>query len=236
MNDMINTKVRTHKNLYGVAEKFYGFTARQWIFLILAFVICIPGYLWLKPVIGEELTSWLVILTGGPIILMGFVDIQGLSLPKLIPFLVRHFIDFNKPLAYKTQKQLDQEAWERSREGRKAKRQKEKEARLEEKLQKGTRSLTAVPVRTAGAAEKVSREVEGMNRAERRKALRVLKKEERARARNEELERQQTRELAMAMRRYGVDPADVTVSGPFLAGIHEKKERRKGDEKIPVAN
>ncbi len=77
MNDMINTKVRTHKNLYGVAEKFYGFTARQWIFLILAFAICIPGYLWLKPVIGEELTSWLVILTGGPIILMGFVDIQG---------------------------------------------------------------------------------------------------------------------------------------------------------------
>ncbi|WP_435052759.1 hypothetical protein, partial [Faecalibaculum rodentium] len=80
---------------------------------------------------------------GGPIILMGFVDIQGLSLPKLIPFLVRHFIDFNKPLTYKTQKQLDQEAWERSREGRKAKKQKANEARRQEKLQKGARSLTA---------------------------------------------------------------------------------------------
>ncbi|WP_285939130.1 PrgI family protein [Faecalibaculum rodentium] len=236
MNDMINTKVRTHKNLYGVAEKFYGFTARQWIFLILAFVICIPGYLWLKPVIGEELTSWLVILTGGPIILMGFVDIQGLSLPKLIPFLVRHFIDFNKPLTYKTQKQLDQEAWERSREGRKAKKQKANEARRQEKLQKGARSLTAAPDKPTGATEKAAQGLEGMNWTERRRAFRARKREEKARAKNEELERQQTRELAMAMRRHGVDPADVTVSGPFLTGMHKKKERRKGDEKIPVVN
>ncbi|WP_276815190.1 PrgI family protein [Faecalibaculum rodentium] len=236
MNDMINTKVRTHKNLYGVAEKFYGFTARQWIFLILAFVICVPGYLSLKPVIGEEPTSWLAILTGGPIILMGFVDIQGLSLPKLIPFLIRHFIDFNKPLVYKTQKQLDQEAWERSREGRKAKKQKKKEARQEEKLRSRTARLTTVPVTPTRADEKPFRELATMSRTEQRKALRARKKEEKARIRNEELERQQTRELAMAMRRHGVNPADVNISGPFFAGSHEKKERRKGDEKIPVVN
>lgn len=54
-------KIRTHKELSDVAEKYWGFTFRQWIFLALTAVIVVPLYIYTKPIIGDELASWIVI-------------------------------------------------------------------------------------------------------------------------------------------------------------------------------
>ena len=48
---MDDIRIRTHKELSGVAEKYYGFTFRQWLFLVLTGIITVPTYLYLTPIL-----------------------------------------------------------------------------------------------------------------------------------------------------------------------------------------
>lgn len=100
--EMDRIEPRIHDEIKDYKEKFYNFTIRQWLFAILIVIIVVPLYLFLSPIIGSDLTGWLVIIVAGPIGFIGFIPIQGLSAEKMIFFWKRNYINFAKPILYKT--------------------------------------------------------------------------------------------------------------------------------------
>lgn len=97
---------RIHDEIKDYKEKFYNFTLRQWIFGILIVITTVPLYLFLSPKLGSDITGWLVIIVAVPIGFFGFIPIQGLSAEKIIFFWKRNYINFAKPLLYKTEEEL----------------------------------------------------------------------------------------------------------------------------------
>ena len=100
---------RIHDEIKDYKEKFYNFTLRQWLFGILVVITTVPTYIFLSPIIGSNLTGWLVIFIALPIGFFGFVPIQGLNAERIIFYWKRNYIDFAKPLIYKTKEEQDLE-------------------------------------------------------------------------------------------------------------------------------
>lgn len=94
---------RIHDEIKDYKEKFYNFTIRQWLFAILILIIVVPLYLYLSPILGSDITGWIVILVAGPIGFIGFIPIQGLSAEKMIFFWKRNYINFAKTICYRTE-------------------------------------------------------------------------------------------------------------------------------------
>jgi hypothetical protein len=190
---MDRIRIRTHKELSGVTEKYMGFSFKQWFFILLALAITLPFYFYARNYLGEELTSWIVIFVGAPIMLCGFLEVQGLTFARLVPFLFRHYLDFAKPLEYKTQEQLEREKWERSREGKK---ELKKQRKREEKM------LTdqAKAIQRKGKSE--SADGEFLSKKELRQMKKSLKKEVRQKRKMQKIQREQTRQLARAHEKY----------------------------------
>lgn len=97
---------RIHDEIKDYKEKFYNFTLRQWLFGILIVITTVPLYLLLSPKIGSDLTGWIVILVAIPIGFFGFIPIQGLNAEKIIFYWKRNYINFAKPIIYKTEEEL----------------------------------------------------------------------------------------------------------------------------------
>lgn len=100
---------RVHDEFRDYKEKFYNFTIRQWLFGILIVIIVVPMYLFLSPIIGSDITGWLVILVAMPLAFLGFIPIQNMNAEKIIFYWKRNYINFAKPLVYKTKEDLLQE-------------------------------------------------------------------------------------------------------------------------------
>lgn len=100
---------RIHDEIKDYKEKFYNFTLRQWIFGILILITTVPLYLVLSPKIGSNIAGWLVILVAIPIGFVGFISIQGLNAERIMFFWKRNYINFAKPILYKTEEELLQE-------------------------------------------------------------------------------------------------------------------------------
>ena len=75
------------KNFQEWQKNYYGFTFRQWLFLVLTGIITVPTYLYLTPILGDEISSWIVIIMGLPLMLCGFLTLQGMTADRLLPFL-----------------------------------------------------------------------------------------------------------------------------------------------------
>lgn len=100
---------RIHDEFRDYKEKFYNFTIRQWLFGILIVIIVVPMYLFLSPVIGSDITGWLVILVAMPLAFFGFIPIQNMNAEKIIFYWKRNYINFAKPLVYKTKTDIELE-------------------------------------------------------------------------------------------------------------------------------
>lgn len=194
---MEQIEIRTHEDFSNVSEKYYGFTLKQWLSIIITAVINIPLYIKLLPILGDELASWIVILIALPLMAFGFIVIQGLHFEQLVPYLYRAYIKFIKPLAYKTDKQIEEEKM-----AKKKKRLKEKKKASKQKTKK--KKVAKVEEQPEVIEEpKISRkDKKQMIKAERKQA-KENKKLEKQRVKELRLERKQAKELAKAKKKYG---------------------------------
>lgn len=106
---MDQIEVRIHEEINDYQEKFYWFTFRQWLAVILYGITAIPFYLNFRNVIGEEPISYLIVLYAIPFALIGFIPIQKMPAEKMIKFIYRNETLFFKDIIYKTDKEIQLE-------------------------------------------------------------------------------------------------------------------------------
>ena len=63
---------------------FFGLSLRQFFFSALACAVAVGVYFELKPVLGLETVSWMVVLAAAPFALLGFVSYHGMTAEQFI--------------------------------------------------------------------------------------------------------------------------------------------------------
>ena len=144
---------RIHDEIKDYKEKFYNFTLRQWLFGILVVITTVPTYIFLSPIIGSNLTGWLVIFIALPIGFFGFVPIQGLNAERIIFYWKRNYIDFAKPLLYKTKEEQELE-----KDKKKSKKKKIKPS-INKKEDKKKKRIEALKIKEQRKERKKQREI-----------------------------------------------------------------------------
>lgn len=144
---------RIHDEIKDYKEKFYNFTLRQWLFGILVVITTVPTYIFLSPIIGSNLTGWLVIFIALPIGFFGFVPIQGLNAERIIFYWKRNYIDFAKPLLYKTKEEQELE-----KDKKKSKKKKIKPS-INKKEAKAQKKIEALKIKEQRKERKKQREI-----------------------------------------------------------------------------
>lgn len=78
-------EIRVNSEIRDYTESiFFGLSARQFIFSVLACVVAVGVYFLLEPHLGLETTSWVCILAAFPCALLGFVKYNGMTAEQVI--------------------------------------------------------------------------------------------------------------------------------------------------------
>ncbi len=79
MEIKINREIRQYTE-----SVFFGLSARQFIFSVLAVCSALVLYFWLEPLVGSEHISWICILCAAPFAFLGFFRYHGLAAEQFI--------------------------------------------------------------------------------------------------------------------------------------------------------
>lgn len=83
-------EIKIPKEIRDYQESIYfGLSARQFIFSIIAVVLAVGVYFTFKPILGTEVVSWLCILCAAPFATMGFFRYNGLSFEQFVRVWIR---------------------------------------------------------------------------------------------------------------------------------------------------
>lgn len=97
-------EIRIPKEIRAYKEKlFFGLTLRQVICTVLALGINIPLYIFVRPYIGDDMASWLIICNAVPIILVGYFKYNGMEFEKFIVCMFRFQLLTPQKRKYKTE-------------------------------------------------------------------------------------------------------------------------------------
>lgn len=79
MEVKINQDIRTYSE-----SMFFGLSMRQFVFSLLAVIMAVGLYFFLRPVVGTETVSWMCILGAAPFAAMGFVSYHGMTAEQFL--------------------------------------------------------------------------------------------------------------------------------------------------------
>lgn len=99
---MDKLEIQIFDEITNYKEKFGMFTVRQWLFVVLIAICVIPTYIFFPKLIGDDITSYVIMIEAAIIGFIGFVPVHNLPAEKIIPYWIRHYFYFNKPLKYMT--------------------------------------------------------------------------------------------------------------------------------------
>lgn len=103
---MDQIEIRIHEEINDYHEKFYWFTFRQWIAVILFGITAVPFYLKFRTMLGEDPISYIIIAYAIPFAFIGFIPIQKMPAEKIVKYIFRKEMLFFKELPYKTEKEI----------------------------------------------------------------------------------------------------------------------------------
>lgn len=133
---MDNIEITVFDEINDYKEKIYFFNFRQWIFAILIIALVVPTYMLLKDKIGEEITSYIVIVVAGILGFIGFVKIHELPAEKILPFWFRHYFCFAKPIKYITDEEFKIQHQKRTKKEKRIKKKKQAKSEIKGKVKK----------------------------------------------------------------------------------------------------
>lgn len=99
---MDEIEIQIFDEITNYKEKFGWFTIRQWIFIVLIGITVVPTYIFLPRVVGDDITSYVILIEAAGIGFIGFVPVHNLPTEKFIPYWIRHYFFFHKPIEYMT--------------------------------------------------------------------------------------------------------------------------------------
>ena len=78
-------EVKINKDVREYTESmFFGLSLRQFIFSVIAMVVAVIIYFWLKSYFGTETVSWMCVLGAAPFAALGFINYHGLNAEQLL--------------------------------------------------------------------------------------------------------------------------------------------------------
>ncbi|MDD4572488.1 MAG: PrgI family protein [Clostridia bacterium] len=97
-------EVRIPKEIRTYKEKlFFGLNVRQTICSVLAIAINVPLYIFIRPHIGDQIASWLIIFTAGPLFLIGFFHYNGMPFEQFIICIMKFMFLIPQKRKYKVE-------------------------------------------------------------------------------------------------------------------------------------
>ena len=95
MEVKINREIRDYTE-----SMFFGLSMRQFVFSILAIGVAVGLFFVLRPHLGTETVSWIVILAAAPFAMLGFVSYHGMTAEKFIFAWIRSELLESKELRF----------------------------------------------------------------------------------------------------------------------------------------
>lgn len=91
-------EIKIPKEITEYKEKFlFGLTVRQCISVAAALAVCVPLYIFGKDILGDDVTSWAIILLAVPIFGFGFFKFNGMTFERfLVVFFRQKFAEPQK--------------------------------------------------------------------------------------------------------------------------------------------
>lgn len=101
-------EIRIPKEIRTYKEKlFFGMNLRQTICTVIVLGINVPLYYFGRQYLGDDLTSWIVLLTSLPLFSIGFFGYNGMTLEQFIIAIIQSELIYPKKRVYKTENLYD---------------------------------------------------------------------------------------------------------------------------------